>query len=218
MPLDRYILPVLDASSERVEVELRDLTFGYEGIAVLDENGLYREIRSSPSEAPPGGELPVLDEDGLTTWLVAFDIASIQGIYELTANELNAHIEVRLEQDLGLEVAYENAPYTLPEPTSGTIWCSVLIDWAAHEQVAFGADASRFHLSGDLILTLFTPINDGMADILSTAQSVIEAMRSQQIDHVRTYDSYHLPIQRDGSWWSCEIRTEFRAERDYINP
>jgi hypothetical protein len=49
-------------------------------------------------------------------------------------------------------------------------------------------------------------------------QSVIEAFRSQQLDYVRTYDSYHLPIQRDGSWWVCEIRTQFRAERDFDNP
>lgn len=217
MPVDRYILPVADESAARQEVDLRDLSFGYEGLAVVDDAGLWREIESEPGDDPPTGWLPAYDESG-TQHLIPFEIAEIQGIYELTANALNAHIEVRLEQDLGLEVAYENAPYTVPEPTSGVIWCSVLIDWASHEQVAFGADTGRYHLHGDLILTLFTPINDGMADILSTAQSVIEAMRSQQIDHVRTYDSYHLPIQRDGSWWSCEIRTEFRAERDYVNP
>ena len=218
MPLDRYILPVLDASGERVEVELRDLTFGYEGIAVLDENGLYREIRSSPSEAPPGGELPVLDEDGLTQWLVAFEIAWIDGIYELAANDINTHAEQRIGQDLGLDVCYENAPFTIPEPLAGVTWAEVKIDWGDHEQVAFGDDAGRFHLNGDILINLYAPLNVGMSDLMGTAQSVIEAFRSQQLDYVRTYDSYHLPIQRDGSWWVCEIRTQFRAERDFDNP
>lgn len=211
---DRYILPVYDENGVLHEVELEDLSSGYPGIAVLDELGAPHEIESDPAAAPPSGQFPVLDESG-TTHLIAFQIAAVTGIYELSTNAINAYLSQVCDDTLGLSCAFENVSFAVPDPSFGVAWAESAIEFGSHEAVAFSGRQVRYHLRGDIRLRVYSSLESGMAPLLAKAKEAVAALRSRTLDLVTTYDAYHTPLQRDGSWWTSEVRCEFRAEREY---
>lgn len=214
MANDRYILPVYDTNGTMQEVELSTLSGGYTGVAVLDTSGTSHEIDSDPAQNPPDGEFPVLDTNG-TQHLIAFQLAEATGLYELSQNALYAMAAQVCEDTLSVSASFENAPATQIDPNGLVSWATVRIEWGRHEAIAFGSQEGRYRLMGDLVLTLYVGLEEGVAELLTKAQQAVAAFRSQTIPPVKTLDAYHTSNQRDGSWWTCEVRCEFRADRDY---
>lgn len=228
MSADRYILPTYDGDGSLQEVELETIGSGYTGLAVYSSGGTRHEIASSPTSSPPSGELPVLDSGG-TTHLIAFALAGVTGIYELSANELNAEIDLALRAEVGsllsptpvrtsAYVAFENAPFTLPSTTANGYWGEVRIEWGSHEQIGFGGQVNRYKLRGDVFVTVRVPLNIGAGVVLEAVEGLASRLRGQTLGMVKTFDAYHTPLERDGAWWASELRVAFEAEREYDVP
>lgn len=228
MAADRYILPAYDEDGQLQEVELDTIGSGYTGLAVFDETGAEHEIASDPASSPPTGELPVIDENG-TQHLIAFQLAGIDGIYELSANALNAEMELALRAEVGTlnvpaplltyrYVAFENAAFTSPTTTAGGYWAETRIEWGSHEQIGFGGQSNRYRLRGDAYLTVYVPLGIGLGVLLEACEGIAQRLRHQSMDLVSTFDASYRPIERDGAYWAAEVRVEFWAEREYAVP
>lgn len=222
MAADSYVLTVYDETGVAHEVPLVDFVAGYEGLGVYDElygslETLPHEIESVPAEAPPSGDLPVLDESD-SQHLIAFSLAGVTGIYELAANALYGFVEEACADTLGVACSFENAPSAAPDIGTLSGWAETRIDWGAHEQIGFGSQSNRYRLRGDLFLTVNVPLGIGMATLLDACEAFVAEARNRSMGEVTTFDASYRPLGRDAAYWSAEVRVEFWAEREYDVP
>lgn len=109
-------------------------------------------------------------------------------------------------------VQWENMAFIVPSPvgTFSGFWAKVDIDWRAIEQMSVGL-SPRYKLTGQLAVTMFAPLNAGDAFMLTKAGILSTWLTNKTSGIVRTFNTSHRPLLRDGSWWSAEVSVPFEA-------
>lgn len=106
-------------------------------------------------------------------------------------------------------VAWDNAPFTVPDPADVDAWARFAVVPGDTERLDLGATSHALESVGVVIVSVFTPSNEGRAAndaICDDVDEIFFAFRSTSgTFYIRTRPASRRVVGRDGSWYQQNV-------------
>ena len=108
-----------------------------------------------------------------------------------------------------VDVAYPNVHY---EPTRGTNWVRVTLNWGDQRPASVGGATNRYRTVGVITVQVFADQGGGPVTALQIADDVVACFRGTTISTIRTKGTSLQDVGGDGAWYQINVITPFEFD------
>ena len=177
----------------------------------------------SVASASTGGPVfvqVVLAPDGIasesTAGPVDLGVAVALASYLAMSSAIRSHFDAQIGGPLSLPTLHDNAPGE--QPGAGK-WCRFIVMHDANEQLSFGA-IPGYRKSGQAVAQVMVPMDDGVDDALSIADSICTVFRAVTVGGLRFRTPYIdiVGAVLDGAYFQVDVTCPFRLDESVALP
>jgi hypothetical protein len=116
-----------------------------------------------------------------------------------------ARFNTLVASPLSLPVAWDNAPFDEPDDA---LWARVAVRLGS----PFRPTSDRYRQPGQLIASIYAPLEGGDQASWETADVVVAAFRAVTASGVKFLVPRATSVGRSGRWWQTNVACPFRAD------
>lgn len=144
-------------------------------------------------------------------------------IYDQVQDALQSQFLAQVTNILTLPTGFENMRgdalnQPLP-PADGSPYLRFLNAWGETTQVAAGGEGHRYRTEGIAVASLFTPLRDGDATLLSHARRIAAPFRDQSFGGIQIQSGISIiRVGVQGAYWRTNVHIPWVAFEDGVVP